>query len=88
MLLGRVGLGPTILHTHSQIGGVSRSGPYELGAPALHAAGGIEVRLWRGVGALADYGLTHAAPDLTVVGGKVHGGFTAHHAVFGLVWHP
>ena len=86
VLFGRAGLGPTIPHAESRIGSEVLEG-YELGAVGLHLAGGLEIRLWRGMAAMAEYKLTHTNQTVSVVEGQARGLFTSHHGVFGLVWH-
>ena len=85
-LLGRLGIGPTIPHAESQIGGISREG-YEIGAPGLHLAGGVEVRMWRELAAMTEYKLTRTDQNVAIHEGQAHGRFTSHHGVFGLAWH-
>jgi opacity protein-like surface antigen len=85
-LLGRVGLGPTIPHAESRVDGVFHEG-YEIGAPGLHVAGGIEVRLVRGLSAMAEYKLTSTNQTVAISEGHAHGRFTSHHVVFGVGWH-
>jgi hypothetical protein len=85
-LLGRVGIGPTIPHAESQIGGTSREG-YELGALAFQAAGGMDVRLVRGLSAIGEYKFTTTDQRVAVVDGHAEGRFTSHHGVVGLAWH-
>ena len=85
-LVGRMGLGPTIPHPESQISGVSHEG-YELGALGLHLSGGVDVRIWRGLGVFGEYKLTTTDQTVSVDQGQAHGRFTSHHGVFGLGWH-
>jgi hypothetical protein len=84
--LGRVGLGLTIPHAESMIDGVFQEG-YEAGALGLHVAGGIDVRLVRGLSAMAEYKLTSANQSVAISEGHAHGQFTSHHVVFGIGWH-
>jgi hypothetical protein len=83
---GRVGMGPTVPHPESRIGGVSHEG-YELGARGLHASVGFGVRMWRGLSATAEYKRTHTHQRVTVADGEAGGRFTSHHGVVGLGWH-
>lgn len=85
-LTGRVGAGPTIPHPESQILGSGSQG-YEIGRPALHLAGGAELRLWRGLHWLAEYKYTHTLQRVTVASGTAESLFRSHHAVFGLGVH-
>lgn len=85
-VVGRMGLGPTIPHAESRIGGVAREG-YEIGALGLHLAGGLEARLARGLAAMAEYKLTHTDQSVAVSQGQAQGRFTSHHGIFGFGWH-
>jgi hypothetical protein len=85
-LLARGGIGPTLPHAESRIGGVFTEG-YEIGAPGVQVATGIEVRLARGLAAIAEYKLTTTNQSVSISEGEAHGRFTSHHGVFGLTWH-
>ena len=85
-LLGRVGLGLTIPHGESMIDGVFQEG-HEMGALGLHLAGGVDVRLVRGLSAMAEYKLTSTTESVAISEGQAHGRFTSHHVVFGIGWH-
>lgn len=85
-IVGRAGLGPTIPHPESQIGGVWTEG-YELGALGAQLSGGAEWRLWRGLSVLGEYKLTTTRQSVTVDRGDASGRFTSHHGVFGVAWH-
>lgn len=85
-LLGRAGLGLTIPHAESKIDGVFQEG-HEMGALGLHFAGGIDVRLVRGLSAMAEYKLTSTTESVAISEGHAHGQFTSHHVVFGIGWH-
>jgi hypothetical protein len=85
-VVGRLGVGPTVPHAETTIDGMRRDA-YELGAVALHAAGGAEIRLgWR-LGAVAEYKFTRTRQTITIDGGKARGSFASHHAVIGITWH-
>ncbi len=79
----RAGAGPTIPHPESEIMGSGRQG-YQLGRPALHLAGGAELRLWRGLHWLTEYKYTRTRQRVKVASGHAESLFRTHHAVFGL----
>jgi len=86
ILSGRFGAGPTLPHTESSVEG-SRQEQYEVGRLGWQAAGGAELKLWRGLYALGEYKFTRTRQR-----GKVHSGtaeslLRTHHGVFGLSYH-
>ena len=83
VLVARVGAGPTIPHAESTIDGVDREG-YAWGAAALHLAGGVEVRVWRGLGAIAEYKYTRTRQTVDVARGEARGVFSSHHGIVGV----
>ena len=84
--LARGGIGPTVPHAESRIGGVFEEG-HEIGAPGMQVATGIEVRHGRRLGVIAEYKLTTTNQTVSISEGEAHGRFTSHHGVFGLTWH-
>lgn len=83
----RVGAGPTLPHVESTIGGV-RDERYERGAPAVQAAGGVEVLVWKRLHALAEYKWTRCRQSVVAAAGtNVETLLTTHHFVFGASWH-
>ena len=85
-LIGRFGVGPTIPHTESQIDG-NRQGQYEFGRAGWQAAGGAEVRLWRGLYGLAEYKFTRTRQQGKIFSGEAESLLRTHHGVFGLSYH-
>ncbi|MCX7604706.1 MAG: hypothetical protein N2036_11585 [Bryobacteraceae bacterium] len=79
----RLGAGPTIPHAESTVGGESREG-YQLGRPALHAAAGVELRLWKRVHAITEYKHTRTSQRTRIAAGNASALFRTHHVVFGL----
>ena len=47
----------------------------------------LDVRLVRGLSALAEYKLTSTTESVAISEGHAHGQFTSHHVVFGVGWH-
>ncbi len=85
--LARVGVGPTLPHAESTIGGVADEG-YELGALVFQAAGGIELMVWKRLHALAEYKFTRCRQSVSVAaGGTAETLLTSHHFVFGAAVH-
>jgi opacity protein-like surface antigen len=85
-LIGRLGIGPTVPHAETTVGGRPRDG-YELGAIALQAAAGVEMRIWERLSVLAEYKFTRTRQTISVDRGEARGLFASHHAVFGVAWH-
>lgn len=85
-LAARAGLGPTIPHTESNVEGRAQE-QYELGRLAWQAAGGAEVKLWRGLYALGEYKFTRTRQRGRISAGEAHALLRTHHGVFGLSYH-
>jgi hypothetical protein len=79
----RAGVGPTLPHAESTVGGVTRE-QYEGGGLGLQAGGGVEMRMWRGLGALGEYKFTWATPRIGVAGGEATVPVRSHHLVGGV----
>jgi len=86
ILAGRFGLGPTIPHTESTIGG-SHQEQYELGSLAWQVAGGVEIHLTRGLFLLAEYKFTRSKQKGRVNAGEAESLLRSHHGVIGLSYH-
>jgi hypothetical protein len=86
LLIGRVGAGGTIPHAETEIMGL-RDEHYEWGRLAFQVAGGSEVRLWRGLYALAEYKYTHTDQRFRISAGDAKALLRSHHGVFGLGIH-
>ena len=83
----RVGAGPTLPHVESTIADVGDE-RYERGAVALQAAGGIELLVWKGLHAVAEYKFTRCRQAVDAAGGaRIETLLTTHHFVFGASWH-
>jgi len=82
-LTGRVGIGPTIPHTESNIDGHQQE-QYEWGRAAWQGSGGIEIGLHRGLFALMEYKFTRTNQRGSVSLGVAQSLLRSHHGVFGL----
>jgi opacity protein-like surface antigen len=80
---GRVGVGPTIPHTESTIDGRHQE-QYEWGKVAWQGAGGVEIRLYRGLFALLEYKFTRTNQRGSVSSGDAQSLLRTHHGIFGL----
>ncbi len=83
---GRFGVGASIPHAESTVGGVTLEG-YEWGAFSLQGAAGLELRVAGPLSLTGEYKLTRTAQDVTIVGGTAQTRLVTHHAVFGAVVH-
>ncbi len=81
-LVVRAGAGLTVPHPESTVVGESVD-HYELGSFAWHAAGGLEVRVAKGLHALGEYKFTRVAERVTIAGGEARTVLATHHLVFG-----
>ena len=79
----RVGVGPTVPHAESTIGGVTRE-QYEYGGIGAQAGGGIEFALWRGLHVLGEYKFTGTDARISVDGGEAVIPARSHHVVAGM----
>ncbi len=83
----RAGVGPTLPHVESTIAGVADE-RYEVGAMAFQAAAGVELRLWKGLHALAEYKFTRCRQAVdTAAGSHIETLLATHHLAFGAAWH-
>ena len=79
----RGGAGPMRPHAESHVDHVARE-QYENGGFGAQVAGGLELSLWRGLGALGEYKFTWASPEIAVAGGQAKVPARSHHFVFGM----
>ncbi len=79
----RLGVGFSVPHGESEIGGVEQQ-QYAIGSLALQAAGGAELRVAPHLRGFAEYKLTRTAPDVSVAGGSMHGRYLSQHLAAGL----
>lgn len=85
-LAARVGVGLTIPHAESIIGGISNQ-HYQLADAAFQLAGGGELRLWRRVYWLGEYKYTRCDEKVDVFGGTMKGLLHSHHLITGISLH-
>jgi hypothetical protein len=81
----RGGVGPTMPHAESQLDNAYVE-QYEGGGIGTQIGGGIELALWRHIGALGEYKFTWASPEIDVAGGQAKIPSRSHHFVFGLIY--
>lgn len=86
IVTGRFGLGPTIPHTESTIDQQHQE-QYEVGRVGWQLAGGVEVKLWRGLYALGEYKFTRTRQRGKIFSGRAESLLRSHHGVFGLSYH-
>ncbi|HEV3468930.1 MAG TPA: hypothetical protein VG148_06385 [Pyrinomonadaceae bacterium] len=86
ILAARFGAGPTLPHTESSVEGL-RQEQYEVGRPAWQAAGGAELKVWRGLYALGEYKFTRTRQRGRIHSGTAESLLRTHHGVFGLSYH-
>jgi len=86
ILAGRVGIGPTIPHTESNIDGQAQQ-QYEWGRVGWQLAGGAEIHLWRGLYALGEYKFSWTRQRGKIFSGEAESLLRSHHGVVGLSYH-
>lgn len=84
-VVARAGLGPVLAHGETEIDGDRRE-DYQWAGVGLQAAGGLELRLWRGLHGLLEYKFTRARPQITVGGGSLEVTTLSHHVAIGASW--
>lgn len=83
-LVGRFGLGPSIPHTESRIGGILRE-RYEVTGYGLQLGLSSEVRIHSILFLLFEYKFTLTSFDsLSIVNGTAKASFRTHHFIFGM----
>ncbi len=82
----RFGAGSTIPHAESTIQGHADE-HYQVGSPAIQAAGGIELRLWHRVYWTGEYKFTRIREKVNVISGTATSLLESHHIVTGPVIH-
>jgi hypothetical protein len=81
----RAGAGPTMPHAESHLDSTFVD-QYESGGVGMQVGGGIELSLWRHIGALGEYKFTWASPEIDVAGGQAKIPSRSHHFVFGVIY--
>jgi len=81
----RGGLGPTVPHPESTIGGRSVE-RYELGSFGWQIGAGLEVKVAGGLHAIGEYKLTRTRQRVTVADGEARTLLRTHHGIFGVGW--
>jgi len=84
-LAARVGLGPMRPHGETEVDGRRVDG-YQWAGVGAQVAGGLEVRLWRGLHGLLEYKLTSARPRIAVYAGDATVTTLSHHLAVGATW--
>lgn len=84
-IVGRLGLGLTMPHVESSFDGHEKDA-YQLGGPAVDAAIGSQIHVWRHVSAIVEFKVTRTRQRVDVGAANVEGVFTTRHVVAGLVW--
>jgi len=82
----RAGVGPSLPHTESNIEGRQQQ-QYEVGRPAWQVAGGVELKLWRGLYALGEYKFTRTRQEGKIASGSAESLLRTRHGVFGLSYY-
>jgi hypothetical protein len=84
-LVARAGAGPMFPHAESTVNGETRE-QYEYAGLGVHAAAGVDLRLYRGLSALIEYKFTLGRPEITIVGGTGRMTAVTHHLAIGVAF--
>jgi hypothetical protein len=83
--VGRAGGGVSLPHVEATYLGNSVSS-YQLGGPAVHVGGGLELTVHRGLTAIVDGRLTYTNVNEDLAGATLSASFTTLHVVVGAGW--
>jgi hypothetical protein len=81
----RSGIGPTLPHAETTIGGEARE-QYEYAGLGTQTSAGLEIGIHRFLSAVVDYKFTFARPSITVVDGTARTTSATHHLAVGLAF--
>lgn len=82
-IMGRIGLGPLLLHSENTVEGKHRE-QYELDGPAMQISFGLDFLVWRKLRWIMEYKFTTAwLRDVNIADGKGKTTLNTHHFVFG-----
>jgi hypothetical protein len=87
VLEARFGAGATIPHPINEILGVPNVQAYQIGSPAIQVAGGVDVRLWRRLYAIAEAKYTRTNETVNIAHGTATTLLNTAHAIGGLALH-
>jgi len=79
----RGGIGPTLPHAESIVGGVS-SEQYEWAGIGLQASAGVDLHITGRLSGIVEYKLTYAKPTMTLANGTGDMAAISHHIAAGL----
>jgi len=79
----RGGIGPTLPHAESIVGGASRE-QYEWAGVGLQASAGVDLHMTGRLSGLVEYKLTYAHPTISIVNGTGDMRAVSHHIAAGL----
>jgi hypothetical protein len=83
VVIGRAGIGAVVPHAETE-SAEGRVEEYQLGGPAVQAAGGMEIRLYRSLYAAAEYKYSYGRPRINIAGGDATITTRSHHATIGV----
>jgi hypothetical protein len=81
----RAGAGPSLPHAETTFAGEERE-QYEYGGFGVHAAAGVEIRVYRMISAAVEYKFTFARPEIDIAGGTGQTTALSHHLALGLAF--
>lgn len=87
VLAVRFGAGATIPHPINEVLGVPNTQAYQIGSPAIQVAGGVEVRLWRRLYAIAEAKYTRTDETVNIAHGTATTLLNSANAIGGLALH-
>ncbi|HEY7474439.1 MAG TPA: hypothetical protein VH679_05470 [Vicinamibacterales bacterium] len=83
--VARGGAGPMFPHAESTFNGETRE-QYEFGGLGLHAAAGVDLRVYRGISSVIEYKFTFGRPEITIVDGTGRITAVTHHLAVGVAF--
>jgi hypothetical protein len=84
-LIARAGAGPTLPHGETTVLDQQRD-RYEYAGLGVHAAAGLDVRLYGRLSLVGEYKFTYARPEIDLAAGTGRTTTASHHVAFGLAF--
>jgi hypothetical protein len=84
-VVARGGVGPMLPHGESTFNGEARE-QYEFGGLGVHAAAGIDLRVYKGISSVIEYKFTLGRPEITLVNGTGRMTAVSHHLAIGVAF--
>lgn len=85
IVLGRLGVGPTVPHVEATVNDESHEG-YQFGSIGIQAASGVELEIHRHMAIALEYKLTRTKGHVQIAEGEIRSPLTTQHGIVGLAF--